>query len=69
MFNEDGEKICGRYTVSYEGYLFAGDNETGFNSHDYDRWDDVKSLMDAYGDIISVTDNEYGCVWINGVWY
>ena len=68
MFNEDGEKICGRYTVSYEGYLFVGDSD-GLNFHDYDRWDEVSSLIDAYGDIIHVHDNEYGISFGHGEWY
>lgn len=68
MFNDDGEKICGRYTVIYEGYLFYGDSD-GLNFHDYDRWDEVNSLMNAYGDIITVKDNEYGVSWANGEWY
>ena len=68
MFNDDGVKICGRYTVSYEGYLFYGDSD-GLNSHDYDKWDDVASLIGAYGDIITVKDNEYGVTWQNGEWY
>lgn len=69
MFNEDGVKICGRYTISYDGYLFYGDNETGFNSFDLDRWDEVSSLMAAYPDLINVTDNEYGVSWSRGEWY
>ena len=68
MFNDNGEKICGRYTVMYDGYLFFGDSD-GFNAHDYDRWEDVKDLMAAYGDIITVRDNEYGVSWSNGEWY
>ena len=68
VFNDDGEKICGRYTVSYEGYLFVGDSD-GINFHDYDRWDEVQSLMNAYPDIIEVADNEYGVHWKNGEWY
>lgn len=68
MFNDEGEKICGRYTVIYDGYLFYGDND-GLNFHDYDRWDEVNGLMNAYGDIITVKDNEYGVTWANGEWY
>ena len=68
MFNEDGEKIGFRYTVSYEGYLFYGDNENGWNHHGYDRWEDVQSLINAYGDIIEVTDNEYGVPFAHGEW-
>lgn len=68
MFNENGEKICGRYTVSYDGYIFFGDND-GMNFHDYDRWEDVQSLMFAYRDVITVHDNEYSVTWCNGEWY
>lgn len=68
MFNENGEKICGRYTVSYDGYIFFGDND-GLNFHDYDKWEDVQGLMFAYRDIITVHDNEYGVTWRNGEWY
>lgn len=68
MYNDDGEKICGRYTVMYEGYLFFGDGD-GLNMHDYDAWDEVNSLIDAYGDIIEVRDNEYDVHWKNGAWY
>lgn len=68
MFNDEGEKICGRYTVMYEGYLFYGDSD-GLNMHDYDRWDEVQGLMWAYRDIITVRDNEYGVTWSNGEWY
>ena len=67
MFNEDGIKICGRYTVIYEGYLFYGDSDK-LNFHDYDRWDDVESLINAYGDIITVKDNEYKVYWEKGEW-
>lgn len=69
MFNEDGERIGSRYTVIYEGYLFVGDKMNGFNRHDYDRWEDVQWLMAAYGDIITVDDNEYGISWTKGEWY
>ena len=68
MFNDEGEKICGRYTIIYEGYLFYGDSD-GLNFHDCDRWDEVNSLMNAYGDFITVKDNEYGVTWANGEWY
>lgn len=61
-----------RYTISYKGYLFYGDSE-GWNSHDYDRWDDVVSLINAYGSEdgleFEVKDNEYGVTWKNGEWY
>lgn len=68
MFNDEGEKICGRYTVIYKGYLFFGDHNDR-NFHDMDDWGEVHSLMDAYPDIITVKDNEYGVTWANGEWY
>lgn len=68
MFNDEGVKICGRYTVMYEGYLFFGDSD-GLNCHDYDRWEDVQSLIYAYGDIIEMRDNEYDVHWKGGEWY
>lgn len=68
MFNDDGEKICGRYTVIYEGFLFEGDSD-GLNFHDYDFWWDVQGLIYAYGDIITIKDNAYGLTWQNHEWY
>lgn len=68
MFDEEGVKIGYRYTVSYKGYLFVGDSD-GWNFHGYDRWEDVNSLINAYGDIIEVEDNEYGVTWAQGEWY
>lgn len=68
MFNDEGEKICGRYTVIYRGYIFYGDCDE-LNFHDYDRWDDVASLMAAYPDDITVHDNEYGVTWAKGEWF
>ena len=68
MFNDDGAKVCSRYTVIYEGYLFDGDND-GLNFHDMDDWNEVHSLMVAYPDDITVHDNEYGVAWSKGEWY
>lgn len=56
-----------KYTVIYNGYLFYGDSD-GENRHDFDRWDDVVSLINAYGDIIIVKYNDCGVVWKNGEW-
>lgn len=69
MFNDEGEKICGRYTVMYEGYLFDGDAEEGLNMFDTDSWQEVSELINAYGDLINVRDNEYDVLWANGEWY
>lgn len=71
MYNEDGIYIGGKYTVSYKGYLFYGDND-GLNFHDYDNWDDVQGLINAYGyeeDLdFCVKDNEYEVSWYKGEW-
>lgn len=58
-----------RYTVVYKGSLFYGDNDDGWNFHDYDHWEDVQNLINTYGDIIEVVDNEYDTHWKNGEWY
>ena len=67
MYNEDGEKICGRYTVMYEGFIFEGDTD-GLNFHDYDRWEDAISLYNFYGDMIEIKYNEYDVVFSHGEW-
>lgn len=48
-----------KYSICYKGYLFDGDSE-GYNVHGYDRWEDTKAIYDAYPDIVSTRDNEYG---------
>lgn len=57
-----------KYTVWYKGYIFVDDKEDDFNEHGYDRWDDVQELIDAYGDMIHVIDNEYCVSFDNGEW-
>lgn len=76
-YSRDCEYHCGgtepesKYTVSYKGYLFYGDND-GWNFHDYDNWDEVVSLINAYGmeeDLdFSVRHNETDMVWRMGEW-
>ena len=56
-----------RYSIRYEGYLFDGDSE-GFNEHGIDKWEDARAIYDAYPDIISIHDNQYGCTFSNGEW-
>ena len=56
-----------KYTVWYEGYLFCGDAD-GYNEHGYDKWEDAIALYDAYGDMIHITDNEYGVTFEYGEW-
>lgn len=58
-----------KYTVFYKGYIFDGDNENAWNEHDFDNWDEVKSLIDAYGDEIHVRDNEWGVTFEHGEWH
>lgn len=67
VLNGDAVRIGSRYTVVYDGYLFYGDSD-GLNIRDADSWDDVKSLINDYGDMIQVRDNEYGVYWSNGGW-
>ena len=67
MYDENGNYAGARYTVMYDGALFYDDDD-GLNMHDYDRWDEVQSLIYAYGDIIEVRDNYYGVLWSNGEW-
>ena len=57
-----------RYTVHYEGRLFEGDCD-GYNSHDYDSFEDAIAIYDAYGDMITIEDNEYGVTFSCGEWY
>lgn len=57
-----------RYSVMYDGYLFDGDSD-GLNIHPYEKWEDVQTLINAYGDIIEVKDNYYDVHWSHGEWY
>ena len=56
-----------KYSVCYEGYLFEGDTD-GYNEHGIDRWEDAISIYNAYPDIVSIRDNEYGVTFSNGDW-
>ena len=47
MFNDEGEKIGGRWTLHYEGFLFEGDSD-GWNHHDFDRYEDVMGIIKFY---------------------
>ena len=66
---QHNEEPKGRYTVSYDCYLFVGDKDEGINRHEYNSWDEVQSLINAYPDVIRVDDNEYGVTWEKGEWY
>ena len=52
-----------RYSVWYEG-----DSE-GFNEHGFDRWEDAIAIYHAYGDMIHIKDNKYGCTFDYGDWH
>lgn len=73
MFNDEGIKICGRYTLGYFGHIFDGDANDVYNFHDYDSWDEVHSVYAAYSVYpeldIHIKDNEYGVTLSNGEWY
>ena len=56
-----------RYTVWYLGYLFDGDT-IGYNEHGYDKFEDAIALYHTYGDMIHITDNEYGVTFDYGEW-
>ena len=56
-----------KYSVRYKGFLFEGDSED-WNEHRYDKWEDAKAIYDAYPDMVSIKDNEYGIIFENGDW-
>lgn len=56
-----------KYTVGYEGFLFEGDSD-GYNEYGYDRFEDAIALYHAYGDMITIKDNEYGVIFSHGEW-
>lgn len=59
-----------RYTVRYKGNIFQGDTD-GWNSFNTDKWEDAIEFYHAYSDTteVSIKDNEYDVVFINGDWY
>lgn len=57
-----------RYSVGYEGHLFEGDTD-GYNEHGYDKWEDAIAIYNAYPDIVSIRDNEYGVTFAHDEWY
>ena len=73
MFNEEGVKICGRYTLGYQGHLFEGDASEGYNFHDFDDWNHVHGIYATYQDFpeldFHIRDNEYGVTLSRGEWY
>ena len=52
----------------YEGYIFDGDTD-GLNVHYLEDWSSVASILDYYGDCITVEDLISGAVWEDGEWY
>ena len=67
--NEINEyEMVENYSVSYKGKIFEGDTD-GYNTHGYDKWEDAKAVYDAYPDIVSIHDNEYGVTFEKGEWF
>lgn len=62
-----GWELVPRFTVAYDGYLFDGDAD-GLNVHELDSWDEVRGIIDAYGDTVEVTDRELEITWSHGAW-
>jgi len=62
----DEYELMERYTVCYNGVIFKGDTD-GYNTHNYDKWEEAKAIYDAYPDIV-IKDNEYGVSFANGEW-
>ena len=71
MYNDEGEKISGRYTVSYRGPLFEGDPEDpgAWNSFDTDVWGEITVYMHMYPQQVYINDNYYDVAWHDGEWY
>lgn len=63
-----GNEILEKYSVCYNGYLFEGDTD-GYNTRGCESWESAKAIYDAYPDIVSIHDNEYGATFSNGDWY
>jgi hypothetical protein len=60
-----------KYTVCYKGFLFEGDDEKRWNSRNCDKWEDAKSIYQAYADKenkMYIIDNEYGVTYQDGEW-
>ena len=66
---KNGDKMINteKYTVQYNGHLFDGDTD-GFNSHNYDRFEDAMRVYNMYPNVI-IHDNEYGVTYENGDWH
>jgi len=62
-----------KYTLWYNAKLHEEDKEDGFNSIDYDRWEDAienYNYMVAQGvPDVSLADNEYGVTLKDGEWW
>lgn len=60
-----------KYTITYKGFIFEGDEENGWNSRETNDWAYAISIYDNYADEeneMYITDNEYGVTFSNGVW-
>lgn len=57
------------YKITYEGYIFDGDAVSGLNVHYLEDWSSVASILNYYGDCITVEDLISGAVWEDGEWF
>ena len=73
IIEETNELKHGRYSVSYVGYLFDGDDEVmreGLVRHDGLSWEDAYRIYTAYDGFVTITDNYYGMsLSPDGEWY
>lgn len=60
-----------RYTAYYDGNVFYGDSEEGYNTCGFDRWEDAYDFYMWYSDVldIEIYDNVYGVVFRDGDWW
>lgn len=69
LLREDSYKGEGsHYKIMYEGYVFDGDTDD-LNVHYLEDWSSVASILDYYGDCITVEDLISGAVWEDGEWF
>jgi len=71
IVNYDTGECAPRYTISYEGHIFADDTD-GWNSFDEDDFTKAMEFYHAYtpqGLDVYVEDNEYGVTFHNNEWF
>ena len=60
-----------KYTVCYNGSVFVGDDENGWNEFNTDSFKEAIGFYNTYSDVMDVyiQDNEYGIIYQYGDWY